>query len=380
MYFVHPQIKIDKRNFNGLFSLIFKRLNEKNLKNKLSFYFPEKKIVFTDMGRSALQVIADKLNLKNSKMLIPAYICDDVFYPFLKRNNISPVFLDISLETFNITVEEIKKKINPAIKSILVSHIYGLPNDLEKILPIAKNYNLKVIEDCAHSLGGKYKGVYLGNFGDAALFSLYKSLPIVRGGMLVCPRDWQVDLKRTSFSLRDVLSFLNCFPFPAWFFKRFGRTIAPKIKRKEKTRSPGAINRFSLKLFSYFFNNNYDKVLEKRIHLALFFQKELRSLGFEVQNPENNVFCYLSSLVPKKLENKRDWLVEQLKKHKIFVTRMWHTPIILNLEAQRYYDINLEDFPNTIEAAKRIINFPLQNFYQKEDIQKIIRELKLIVK
>jgi dTDP-4-amino-4,6-dideoxygalactose transaminase len=121
---------------------------------------------------------------------------------------------------------------------------------------------------------------------------------------------------------------------------------------------------------------DFENSLKKRVELALFFQEELKNLGFEVQEEKGNVFCYLSALVPKSLENKRNQLVKKLRKYGIFCTRIWHTPIILNRDAQKEYKINLEEFPNTVEAAKRIINFPLQNYYTKEDIKKIIKGLK----
>ena len=51
---------------------------------------------------------------------------------------------------------------------------------------------------------------------------------------------------------------------------------------------------------------------------------------------------------------------------------MWHTPLILNPLVQEEYNIDIKKFPNTAEIARRIINFPLQNFYTKKDIEKMI--------
>ena len=196
--------------------------------------------------------------------------------------------------------------------------------------------------------------------------------------MLVCPKDWTVQLPKTFFNFRDFISFLNYFyPF-AFFFKRFGSEIAPKIPRKEKLPKPGGINRASLSLFSDFFVD-LEKSLDNRKKLALFLQEELKKLGFEVQETKDNVFCYLSALVPKRLEEKRDEIVRRLKKDRVFCTRIWHTPVILNKEAQKEYQIDLDEFPNTVEAAKRIINFPLQNHYTEKDVRKIITAVKKVV-
>lgn len=336
MYFVHPQIKLN-------------RLKKVNLQEKLFRYFPDKQLVFTDMGRSAFKIIIEKLNLQGAEILMPAYICD-IFSSIFKQYDIRPIFLDIDLKTFHIKIEEIEKKITPNTKAIFVCHTYGLMFDIEKI----KKFGLPIIEDCAHAFGIKPKS-------DIAFFSLYKQFPALRGGMLVCPKDWNVQLPKTSFNFRDFISLLNCFPIFAFFFKKFGKNIAPKILRKEKFPEPAGINKVSLKLFAASLND-FEKSLEKRKKLALFFQLEIQKLGFEVQESQNNLFCYLSALLPKSLDGKRNKFVEGLRKHKVFCSRIWHSPIA--------------DLPNTSEAARRIINFPLQNYYTEKDIKKIIEAVK----
>ena len=374
MYFVHPQIKLSQAAKAKL-SLI-KPVNLSKLTKKLSFYFPNKQFIFTDMGREALKVIIEKMNLQNSEMLLPAYICE-IFYPILKNYNIKPVFLDIDLATFQPNPEEIKRKISSGVRSILVCHTYGLPFEFSRF-DLPRRSNLIVIEDCANSFGAKINNSYCGNFGDVSFFSLYKQIPTLRGGLLVCPKDWEIRLPKTFFNLRDFISFLNYFwPF-SFFFKKFGSEIAPKMPRKEKLPRPGGINRASLSLFSDFFKD-LEKSLENRQRLALFLQEELKKLGFAVQTARGNVFCYLSALVPEELEEKRDEIVQKLRKYRVFCTRIWHTPIILNKDAQKKYQINLAEFPNTVTAAKRVINFPLQNHYKEKDIRKIIDAVKQVI-
>jgi dTDP-4-amino-4,6-dideoxygalactose transaminase len=371
MYFVHPQIKVNIKNLKDLTLSFFKSPDKKELE-KIKSIFPQKEIVFTDMARTAFKLILEELNLRNSKIMVPAYICD-VFFPIFKEYNISPVFLDIDKETFHINVNQIEQKITPKVRAILVCHTYGLPFNLKKIIPLTKKYNILIIEDCAHSFGAKINGVYTGNFGQASLFSLYKQFPCFRGGMAVLSKNPKIPLLKTNFNLRDFISLLNSFFLFALFFKTFGGNIAPKMIRKEKSKKPAKINQVSLNIFLNS-QKEFEKDLKKRINLALIFRKELEKLGFNVQKSEDNVFCYVSALTPKKIN--RDKFVKQLKKHKIFPTRIWHTPIILNKKVQKEYNINLAEFPNTIESAERIVNFPLQNHYSKKDIEKMIKIIK----
>jgi len=392
MYFIHPQIKFNMENLKNLFFSFFRSPDEKGLE-KMKLFFPQKELIFTDMARSAFRLIIEKMNLRNSQILSPAYICD-IFFPIFKEYNLSPIFLDIDKKTFHIKIEDIEKKITPETKSILVCHTYGLPIDIGKIRAITNN-RLLLIEDCAHALGAAYNGIPLGNSGDAALFSLYKQFPSLRGGAAVfeipnpclsgrqaksqIPNKFQIPnskLIKTRFNLRDFVSLLNCFSPFAFLFKKFGGKIAPRMIREEKLKTPSQINQVSLNLFLYFLKN-FEEDLERRIESALFFQKELKKLGFEVQMAKENVFCYLSALAPQNLN--RDKFVRELRKYGIFATRIWKDPIILNPKVQKEYKINLAEFPNTIEVAKRIVNFPLQNFYTKKDIEKMIFSIKKVL-
>ncbi len=359
MFFVHPQIQFNIPNLKKIIASFFKKPNF----SLFNSFFPGRRIIFTDMGRSAFKIIIEKMNLKACEIILPAYICD-IFYPVLKHYNIKPVLLDIDLETFSLDQEKVLNTITAQTKAVLFPHTYGLHSDVSRI------NNIHVIEDCAHYFNLNYKS------NNALFFSLYKQFPSVRGGILVCPKEWNVELKKTRFSFRDMISLLNSFPFFAFIFKKLpGDKLKQEFIRKEKILEPASINSVSLNLFSSFLND-YNNSLEKRKQLALSFQKQLKNLGFQVQKSENNVFCYISALIPKHLEQKRDEFVNKLKKKKIFCTRMWHSPIISNSEFQKEYRINPSDFPNTIEVSKRIINFPLQNYYREKDIEKMIGIIK----
>ncbi len=333
--------------------------------------FPQKSITFTDMGRTAFRLIIEELSLQGSEIIFPAFTCD-IFIPIFQRYQIKPIFIDVDKETFNIKAGAIEQKITNKTKAIVMSHTYGLACDIEKITKIAKKHNLKIIEDCSHALGGRYKERYLGNFSDAAFFSTYKLFPTLRGGIAILSKEKTISLKKTSFSKRDLLSFLNCFSLFSFIFKTFFAKQAKQNIRKEKTITLSAINRVSYNIFAFYFKN-LNATIEKRRDVSIYFQNELKKIGFVTQPQNNNSFNFLSCLYMK--NKNRDSFVYSIKKKRIFPTRIWHNPIIVNPKIKE----GLTFYPNTIEVSKRIINFPLQSFYRKQDIDKITLSIKKVV-
>lgn len=84
-----------------------------------------------------------------------------------------PIFVEPKIETYNIDPDRIEAAITSKTKAIMPVHLYGQACDMDPILAIAKQYGLKIVEDCAQAHGATYKGQKVGTFGDAAGFSFY---------------------------------------------------------------------------------------------------------------------------------------------------------------------------------------------------------------
>ncbi len=85
----------------------------------------------------------------------------------------TPVFVDCDPVTYNLDPAKIEAAITENTKAIVPVHLYGQAPDMDPSLEIAAKHNLKVIEDCAQSHGGTYKGRTTGTMGDAGCFSFY---------------------------------------------------------------------------------------------------------------------------------------------------------------------------------------------------------------
>ena len=99
----------------------------------------------------------------------------------------TPVLVDVDPMTMVIESELVTAAVTNRTKAILPVHLYGYPAELEKLMAIANQYNLLVIEDCAEALGSVYQGAHVGTFGDAAIFSFFgnKTITTGEGGMLL---------------------------------------------------------------------------------------------------------------------------------------------------------------------------------------------------
>jgi len=97
-----------------------------------------------------------------------------------------PVFADVEEETGCLDVKSIERCISERTRAILVVHQFGIPADMMSIMKIARKHDLKVIEDCAQAHGAKYRGEFVGKFGDVGVFSLNVNKSIQSGEGAVC--------------------------------------------------------------------------------------------------------------------------------------------------------------------------------------------------
>ncbi len=116
--------------------------------------------------------------------------------------NAVPILCDIDPDTLNIDPLKIESLITERTKAIIAVHLGGMPCDMEKILAITSKHELKVIEDCAHAHGSKYRGRRLGNWGDCGTFSFQASkiLAAGEGGAIICNDD---SLAEALYSIAD---------------------------------------------------------------------------------------------------------------------------------------------------------------------------------
>lgn len=159
----------------------------KEFEQKMSATVDRKYGIAVSNGTAALEVAAQALEIgEGDEVIMPTFTIISCAMAITKLGAI-PVLVDSDINTWNMNVDEIEAKITHKTKAIMIVHLYGLPVDVDRILALAKKYNLKVIEDAAEMHGQKYKGKPCGSFGDISTFSFYpnKHITTGEGGMVV---------------------------------------------------------------------------------------------------------------------------------------------------------------------------------------------------
>lgn len=159
----------------------------KKFENSWSKFIGIKYSVGVTSCSAALHIaLASKNFKKKKKVLVPAMTFTATAAAAL-YNDLEPVFVDINEYDLNINFDDLKRKYSKDCVAVIPVHVGGHPCAMEKIIPWAKKKKLLVIEDCAHTAGGIYKGKTLGTWGDISCFSFEEKKMLTTGdGGMIC--------------------------------------------------------------------------------------------------------------------------------------------------------------------------------------------------
>jgi dTDP-4-amino-4,6-dideoxygalactose transaminase len=158
--------------------------------------------IATSSCTTALHVVAAALGLgPGDEVIVPAFTWISTAN-VVEYQGARPVFVDVDLETYNLDPARLADAVTERTVGIIPVHLFGLGADMDAVLEVARRHGLWVLEDCACSLGGTYRGAHTGTIGDAGCFSFHprKSITTGEGGMITTGRG---DLAALCRSLRD---------------------------------------------------------------------------------------------------------------------------------------------------------------------------------
>jgi perosamine synthetase len=139
---------------------------------------------FSSSGRASILLALEMLNVgKNDQVLVPTYHCPTMIAPIVARGA-EPIFYPLDAHG-SPCLQWLQRNDCIGARAILVAHFFGIPQPLSAIRQWCNHKQVRLIEDCAHALFGSSEGRPIGSWGDIAIASLTKFLPVPEGGCLV---------------------------------------------------------------------------------------------------------------------------------------------------------------------------------------------------
>ncbi|MFK7780417.1 MAG: aminotransferase class V-fold PLP-dependent enzyme [Candidatus Gracilibacteria bacterium] len=380
--------------------------NNKKLEAKLALYIGNQfsEIYSLYNGRSAifqaLKIIGVK---KNDEIIVSGYTCVSVSNAVI-QSGAKIIYSDINKKNLGFDLNELQKNITSNTKVIIVQHTFGKPSNIRKIIKIAKDRNILVIEDCAHSLGSKINGRKLGSFGDFSIFSTGRDKVIsgITGGfLLINNKNYFQASKKMMGKLKMPSLFLiirnlqyNIVAYKAYkmydFFKlgkiiifisRKLNIITEILSAKEKEcnfkdfyyKLPN-----SLAFLAYIELKQLKFVINHRRSIAEYYEEKLDNKYFNIifkkgKNEKNNYFRYP---ILAKSEHEAKYIYEYMRLNNILLGISWTQTNIVpkgtNLKNAKY---KVGSCPVAEDISKRILILPNHHFVSPNDAKKIVQLL-----
>ncbi|MDR1701643.1 MAG: DegT/DnrJ/EryC1/StrS family aminotransferase [Sporomusaceae bacterium] len=285
-----------------------------------------------------------------------------------------PVFVDVDAETFNIDAKKIEAAITSKTKAIIPVHFGGLACDMEPILSIAKKYNLKVIEDAAHSLPATYKGNLIGTLAsDIVVYSFYatKTITTGEGGMLVTKNPEiakRCRIMRLHGISRDVFDRYTSTK-PAWHYE----VIAPGFKYN-LTDLASSIGIHQLKKIWLFQKKREE--MAKRYDLALANLPLI--LPLKAPNADMHAWHLYVIRLQRNAKVGRDEFI-QLMADKGIGCSVHFIPLHLHPYWCSTYSLRPEDFPNALKCYQNAVSLPLYTKMNGGDQDRVISAIREVL-
>ena len=333
----------------------------KEFQSDLEKYLNVKHVIPCANGTDALQIALMSLGLKPGDEIITSDFTFAATVEVIALLQLKPVLVDIEENTFNINCEEILKSITPKTKAIIPVHLFGQIANMEEVMKIAKNHNLKVIEDNAQAIGATYKtNQKSGTIGDIGTTSFFpsKNLGCYGDGGAIFTNDDNI-----AHIIRGIVNH--------GMYKRYHHDVVGVNSRLDSIQA--AVLRAKLPLLDFYNERRKEAAIKYSIRF-----KDNKNLKTPIvyDNCQSHVFHQYTLRV---LNHKRDELSNYLNDNGI--PHGIYYPIPLHKQkAYRDDRYNEENFKISIMMSKQVISLPMHSELQDDQIDFISEKINCFFK
>ncbi len=329
----------------------------REFEKKYAEYVGGKYGVATNSWGGAAHLVSILLDIKEGdEIIVPAMAMSATSNIFV-REGAKIVFCESDPRTFNIDPEKLIEKITPKTKAIIVVHMCGQPCDMDKIVKIARDRGLFLIQDAAHAPGAMYKGKGLGEFGDFAIYSFHQAKNICtlgEGGMVVTNnKEWTDKLKK---------------------LRGHGAGLYIGLSNR-MTDVQAAVGLVQLE--------KIDKYNNTRRELSYYLNKLIKDIDgllppYEIPEVYHVYHLYNVIVDSEKLGMTKKELMQNLWKKKRMMAISYY-PTVNCLPAYKELGYGEGDCPITEDIASKTMALPMSPRYTKEDIEELVDGIKAVI-
>ncbi len=283
-----------------------------------------------------------------------------------------PVLVDVCSDTLNLDPEMVAKAITPRTRAIIPVHYGGHPVDLDPIFELARTHGLVVMEDAAHALPAKYKGVMVGSRGNLAAFSFYatKNLTTIEGGCLTGDPELVDKARIIGHHGMNRDAWKRFDKSGSWYYE----VVLPGFKYN-MTDVQASIGLHQLDRLEGFQRRRREVVAAYGAGLG-----DLAAIQLPVERPEveSSWHLYVIRLNLDHLTIDRNAFINELKDRNIG-TSVHYLPVHMHPFYRDKYGYKPEDCPVAADAFTRMLTLPLHPGLSDQDVQDVVEAIRDIV-
>jgi len=376
---------------------------EEKLLELLSNRFPEKQITLFPSARMAFYFVLKNTFKTGDEVVFPV-MGFPLYVKIALQLGLKPVYVDVEDKHFTIDSKKLDSAITTNTKGIVVTHLFGYPCNMDKVMEIANKHSIPVIEDCAQSYDSFYKGKETGTFGYAGIFSCsLMKVPTTLGGGILLTEDEvlhdNINTKlesgsfnksiafRSKYFIKNLISILNSYPV---LYSLLSHRIFGLIKKK----SPNALRNI---LYSGMglMDNQYD---EWERPMLAHYQLSVGNVQFNKSRQMTNIRKDYTNILDEKLRDNDDYELLDTVNEDIYWNCQYYVISVENnmdkffnqmfdkgihLMKEDVWDCSVykfsKDMPGNFPVAKKynptLIRIPNSSFLSKKDIVAIANQM-----
>ena len=323
----------------------------------------------TTSGTSALHLAMCALDFKRGDKVI----CSINVFPSVPQSvrhfDAEPIFVDIEGKNYNMDLgrleDALKKNKSKKLKAIILNHMAGHLVDLEAVYALAKEYNVKVIEDASNAMGAKYKGNYVGNTGaDITVFSFAPHLcnSTVNGGILVT-KDEAIHERAKLLGFHGMQN-RHCDTFGSVNYIYDVVDIGWKYDLSQLSAA------FCLAEFEAL-----ESTLKRRREIAKIYTDKLQGVG-HVTLPTIGENDIISQYIVE-IDKNRDHFVNELKKENVNIS-VHYMPLHLTEYYKQKYSMKVFDYSVALGCFQRVMSLPIYAAMTNEEVIRVCDAVKKV--